>query len=77
MPATSTGTNAQTGVERINFNGATYKGYLLGPDDYLISRLDPANRDTGGVNLSTSIVNNFIVGENGVNDDITGGSGND
>ena len=72
-----TGTNAQTGVERINFNGATYEGYLLGPDDYLVSRLDPGNRDTGGVNLSTSIVNNFIVGENGVNDNITGGSGND
>ena len=34
-----TGTNAQTGVERINFNGATYAGYLLGADDYLISRL--------------------------------------
>jgi Ca2+-binding RTX toxin-like protein len=72
-----TGTNAQTGVERINFNSATYEGYLLGPDDYLVSRLDPANRDAGGVNLSTSIVNNFIVGENGVNDEITGGSGND
>ena len=40
-----TGTNAQTGVERINFNGATFDGYLLGADDYLISRLDPANRD--------------------------------
>ena len=49
-----TGTNAQTGVERINFNGATYAGYALGADDYLISRLDPNNRDTGGVNLSTS-----------------------
>ncbi len=71
------GTNAQTGVERINFNSATYEGYLLGPDDYLVSRLDPGNRDTGGVNLSTSIANNFIVGENGVNDEITGGSGND
>ena len=72
-----TGTNAQTGVERINFNGATYAGYLLGSEDYLISRSDPANRDAGGVNLSASLVNNFIVGENGVNDEITGGSGND
>ena len=71
------GTNAETGVERINFNGATFDGYLLGADDYLISRLDPNNRDGGGVNLSASIANNFIVGEQGINDDITGGSGND
>ena len=72
-----TGTNAQTGVERINFNGATFAGYLLGTDDYLISRLDPANRDAGGVNLTASTANNFIVGEQGVSDEITGGSGND
>jgi hypothetical protein len=73
-----TGTNAQTGVERINFNGATLAaGYLLGSDDYVISRLDPANRDSGGVNLAASTVNNFIVGEQGVNDVITGGSAND
>ena len=72
-----TGANAQTGVERINFNGATYAGYLLGADDYLISRLDPSNRDAGGVNLSASTANNFIAGEQGVNDVITGGSGND
>ena len=39
------GTNAQTGVERINFNDAIYAGYLLGAEDYLISRLDPGNRD--------------------------------
>ena len=49
-----TGANAQTGVERINFNGATYAGYLLGADDYFISRSDPANRDTGGVNMSST-----------------------
>ena len=34
---------------------------------------DPIN----GVNLSASAVNNFVVGEEGVNDDITGGLGND
>jgi Ca2+-binding RTX toxin-like protein len=72
-----TGANAQTGVERINFNGATFAGYLLGSEDYLISRADPANRDNGGVNLSASIANNFLVGEQGVNDEIIGGSGND
>ena len=72
-----TGTNLQTGVERINFNNATFAGYLLGAEDYLISRADPGNRDAGGVNLSASIVNNFLVGEQGVADDITGGSGND
>ena len=43
----------------------------------MISRSDPGNRDSGGVNLSASTVNNFIVGENGVNDEITGGLGND
>jgi Ca2+-binding RTX toxin-like protein len=72
-----TGTNAQTGVERINFDNGTFAGYALGADDYLVSRLDPNNRDSGGVNLSTSTVNNFLVGEAGVNDAITGGSGND
>ena len=72
-----TGTNAQTGVERINFNSATYAGYLLGPDDYIVSRSDPGNRDAGGVDLSASTVNNFLAGENGTADDIFGGSGND
>ena len=71
------GTNAQTGVERINFNDGSFAGYLFGAEDYLISRLDPANRDSGGVNLSASTANNFVVGEQGVNDEITGGSGND
>jgi Ca2+-binding RTX toxin-like protein len=72
-----TGTNAQTGVERINFNGASYAGYLLGALDYAVSRTDPNNRDAGGVNFATSTVSNFIVGENGVNDIITGGTVND
>ena len=74
-----TGGVANTGVERINFNGATYAGYALGSDDYLISRADPDGRDNvaTGVNLSASTANNFVAGENGVNDAITGGSGND
>ena len=72
------GTNAQTGVERINFNGATLHGYLLGSDDYLISRSDPGNRDNGGVNLSAVDRSaKLLVGEQGVNDEITGGAGND
>jgi Ca2+-binding RTX toxin-like protein len=72
------GTNAQTGIERINFNGATYAGYLLGSEDYLVSRADPGNRDSGGVNFSASTANNFIVGESGgVDDEIIGGAGND
>jgi Ca2+-binding RTX toxin-like protein len=71
------GGTAGTGIERINFNNATYEGYLLGPDDYIVSRADPANRNAGGVNLSASIVNNFIVGEQGTSDQIFGGSGND
>jgi len=72
-----TGNTAGTGVERINFNGAQLAGYQLGADDYLISRADPANRDSGGVNLSASLVNNFVVGEQGVNDVITGGGAKD
>ena len=72
-----TGATAGIGIERINFDNATFGGYLLGTEDYLVSRLDPANRDAGGVNLSASVANNFLVGENGVNDLITGGSGND
>ena len=72
-----TGTNAQTGVERINFDNGSYEGYLLGTEDYIVSRLDPANRGTGGVNLSASTANNFIVGEAGANDEVIGGSGND
>ena len=72
-----TGTTAGTGVERINFNGAAFAGYQLGAADYLISRLDPNNRDAGGVNLSLSTANNFLVGEQGVNDIIIGGTGND
>ena len=43
-PGTMTAQSAGTGVERINFNGATYAGYLLGPDDYLVSRLDQQPR---------------------------------
>ncbi|HEY2875736.1 MAG TPA: peroxidase family protein [Reyranella sp.] len=72
-----TGTNAQTGVERINFDNGSYESYLLGIEDYIVSRLDPANRGTGGVNLSASTANNFLVGEAGANDEIIGGSGND
>ncbi|TCR68507.1 peroxidase family protein [Bosea sp. BK604] len=64
------GTNAQSGVERINFNGAVYAGYLLGTEDYLISR------DDGGADLSASIANNVIVGES-TGDTIIGGAGND
>ena len=70
-------TDAQTGVELINFTGGSFSGYHLGNGDYAVSRLDPNNRDAGGVNLSASAANNFVVGEQGVNDIITGGGGND
>ena len=70
-----TGANAQTGVERINFNGATFAGYLLGSADYLIGRQDGAgNRN---IDLSASIASNFLVGEQGTNDVIVGGTVND
>ncbi|WID99328.1 hypothetical protein QO058_14470 [Bosea vestrisii] len=69
------GTTAETGIELINFNGAFFNGYqLLG--DYAVSRADP----TGGtrtVSLAASTANNFIAGEDGDNDAITGGLGND
>lgn len=68
-------TNAQNGVERINFNGAVYAGYLLGGTDYLISKADPAGATR--VDLTASLANNFIAGENGTNDIIIGGLGND
>ncbi|KWV56940.1 hypothetical protein AS026_32535 [Rhizobium altiplani] len=70
-----TGNNAQTGVERINFNNATYEGYLLGAADYLVNRADGGGNRT--IDLTASTANNFIAGENGTNDDITGGLGND
>ncbi len=70
------GGNAQRGIESINFTGATHNGYLLGFEDYVVNRADP----TGGsrtINLAASTANNFIAGENGTDDEITGGSGND
>ncbi|MBD2748014.1 cadherin-like domain-containing protein [Microvirga sp. BT688] len=74
-----TGTNSQTGVELINFDNGTYEGYELGADDYAISRADPSGGFFGGreIDLSSSTVNNFIVGEQGVNDEIVGGGGDD
>ena len=71
-----TGNVAGTGVERINFGDATFEGYLLGTEDYLVSRLDPTGFGRT-INLAASIANNFIAGENGTDDVITGGSGND
>jgi Ca2+-binding RTX toxin-like protein len=67
--------NAQNGVERINFNGAVYGGYLLGGTDYLISKADPGGATR--VDLTASLANNFIAGENVTNDIIIGGLGND
>ncbi len=75
-----TGTNAQTGVERINFNNATYAGYLLS-GDYFVNRADPNNRDAGGIDMTANAITNnqqnFISGENGTNDEIIGGLLND
>ncbi len=70
-----TGNVAETGVELINFNGAFFNGYQL-VGDYAISRADPAG-GTRTVNLAASAINNLIAGEDGDNDAITGGSGND
>jgi Ca2+-binding RTX toxin-like protein len=70
-----TGTTAETGIELINFNGAFFKGYQL-VGDYAVSRADPTG-DPRIVNLAASTANNFIAGEDGENDAITGGLGND
>ena len=51
------GADAQTGVERINFNGATFHGYAL-TGDYFINRSDPNNRDSGGVNMANNAITN-------------------
>ena len=70
-----TGTNAQTGVERINFNGATYAGYAA--RRRRLPRSAGSIRTTAMPAASTSpprLANNFIVGEKGVNDVITGGA---
>lgn len=66
----------QQGVELINFSDATFAGYELGEDDYIISKLDDDRQD-GGASLEVSTDNNFMVGENGVGDEMTGGAGND
>ncbi|WP_330165520.1 DUF5801 repeats-in-toxin domain-containing protein [Ectopseudomonas toyotomiensis] len=83
------GSNAQTGVEFINFGGLSFAGYNLGNGDYTISKADPGGNNGNGytrtVDLSSSSANNFIAGEvrtgssgasTGI-DNIIGGSGND
>ena len=76
-----TGTNAQTGVERINFNGATYAGYLLGrgrlPRSAAPIRATGRRRRQYVVERGDQRQANFVVGEQGVNDVITGGGLND
>ncbi|WP_274426883.1 peroxidase family protein [Chelativorans sp. YIM 93263] len=66
------GTNSETGIERINFNGATLAGYELGNEDYFVSKADPGDNVRTG-----SGDNDFIVGENGVIDRLEGGEGSD
>lgn len=65
------GTNAQTGVEFINFDGGSIGGFDLGLADYRISRSDNANDNRNG-----TVENDFIAGENG-EDRIAGAAGND
>jgi len=65
------GTNSQTGVEFINFDGGSIGGYDLGRGDYTISK-----SDSGSTRNGTS-ANDFIAGENGVDDTMNGDAGND
>ncbi len=66
-----TGTNAETGVERINFNGATYAGYALGAEDYTSSAAPtrpaaiPAPASTWRATPIANARANFVVGEQG------------
>jgi Ca2+-binding RTX toxin-like protein len=72
------GSDADLKVESISFDGASISGYDLGTGSYLINGADPAN--SGGarvVNLSGTSTDNFIAGETGSVDNITGGSGRD
>ncbi|WP_223217093.1 peroxidase family protein, partial [Rhizobium cauense] len=65
------------GVERINFDGATYGGYQLGSGDYTISTADPANSGAPAARTVTvASGNNLLAGETGA-DRLTGGTGND
>lgn len=65
------GTNSQTGVDLINFEGGSIGGYQLGAEDYAISK-----SDSGSVRSGTT-GNDFIAGENTSNQSISGGNGND
>ncbi|MGM4906697.1 DUF5801 repeats-in-toxin domain-containing protein [Tardiphaga sp. 866_E4_N2_1] len=70
--------DANLKVESISFDGGSVSGYDLGSESYLINSLDPTN--SGGqrvINLAASTADNFIAGETGTSDNITGGSGRD
>ncbi|WP_441241213.1 T1SS-143 repeat domain-containing protein [Tardiphaga sp. 768_D3_N2_1] len=72
------GASGANSVESIAFDGGSVYGYDLGTASYAISNLDPNN--AGGartVDLSATSVNNFIAGEDGTSNVITGGSAKD
>ena len=62
-------------VELISFGGGSFDGYAFGTSNYTIN-----HDDTSGTNprvVSGSSGNDFIAGEDGTANSITGGSGND
>lgn len=72
------GASGANSIESIAFDGGSVYGYDLGTASYAISNLDPNN--AGGartVDLSATSVNNFIAGEDGTSNVITGGSAKD
>src|SRR5690554_3969444 len=62
------GTNSQTGVEFINFDGGSIGDYALGSEDYAISKSDPSNNTRTGTSG-----NDFIAAENSNNQTLNGG----
>jgi Ca2+-binding RTX toxin-like protein len=72
------GASGANSIESIAFDGGSVYGYDLGTGSYAISNADPSN--AGGartIDLSASSAQNFIAGEDGAANVITGGSNKD
>ncbi|WNV09235.1 VCBS domain-containing protein [Tardiphaga sp. 709] len=72
------GSSGANSIESIAFDGGSVYGYDLGTSSYAISNADPSN--AGGartIDLSASSAQNFIAGEDGAANVITGGGAKD
>ncbi|MGM4918884.1 T1SS-143 repeat domain-containing protein [Tardiphaga sp. 813_E8_N1_3] len=71
-------TSSNSAIERISFDGGSVDGYDLGSTVYTVRTNDPSN--SGGsrnVDLSALGADNFVAGEDGTANTITGGTGKD